>query len=207
MLRPINLRAGARRQRGTSMVEVLVAIVIVVVGLLGMAGLQSRASMAELEAFQRAQAVVLLQDMVDRINANRQNALSYATAAPMGTERQEVDCAPMNIIAHRDLCEWNNQLLGAAELKSGNKVGAMGDARGCVFVVNNTMPMELQVVVSWQGSVQTKEPGNECGRGKYGADGFRRSLTASVTLGCLQNTNALTTTCITTPLPAVPTPF
>ena len=59
------------RQGGTTMMEVLVSIVIVVIGLLGLAGLQSRASVSEMEAFQRAQALVLLQDMVDRINANR----------------------------------------------------------------------------------------------------------------------------------------
>ena len=102
------------RQGGTTMIEVLVAIVIVVVGLLGLAGLQSRASVAEMESFQRAQALLLMQDMVDRINANRKNAASYATSTPLGTGNSAVDCSGKSGKA-LDLCEWNNSLLGAAE--------------------------------------------------------------------------------------------
>src|SRR4051812_33661484 len=100
-------------QSGTSMIEVLVAIVIVVLGLLGLAGLQSRAQLGEAEAFQRAQAVVLLQDMVDRINANRRNSMQYVTAGE-GTDKVEQDCSAMTG-ATLDKCEWSNALLGAAE--------------------------------------------------------------------------------------------
>jgi type IV pilus assembly protein PilV len=74
------------------MMEVLVSIVIVVIGLLGLAGLQSRASVSEMEAFQRAQALVLLQDMVDRINANRKLSMEYVTAAPLGTGNAIAGC-------------------------------------------------------------------------------------------------------------------
>src|SRR5258706_14532069 len=90
---------------GTTMIEVLVSIVIVVIGLLGLAGLQSRASVAEMEAFQRAQALVLLQDMSDRINANRRHAMEYVTAAPLGTGGTAPgSCAGLNGPG-RDLCE------------------------------------------------------------------------------------------------------
>src|SRR5205814_2345916 len=72
-------------QSGATMMEVLVSILIVVIGLLGLAGLQSRINLSEMESFQRAQALVLLQDMVDRINANRKNAALYVTTQPLGT--------------------------------------------------------------------------------------------------------------------------
>jgi len=66
------------RSQGFNLLEVLVAIVIVMVGLLGLAGLQARAHVAELESYQRAQALVLLYDMMDRLNNNRYTASCFA---------------------------------------------------------------------------------------------------------------------------------
>ena len=53
----------ASRQAGTSLVEVLVTIVITAIGLLGLAGMQSRLQTSEMESYQRAQALLLLEDM------------------------------------------------------------------------------------------------------------------------------------------------
>ena len=184
------------RQGGTTMIEVLVAIIIVVVGLLGLAGLQSRASVAEMESFQRAQAILLMQDMVDRINANRKNATSYATATPLGTGNATGDCGGKS---GRDLdwCEWNNALLGAAESSAGNSVGAMIGARGCVEVLNAAMPRQLRVSVVWQGLAKTaKNQATQCGVGAYdSADLQRRVVTTAFTIGCLQN-NPATLVCV-----------
>jgi type IV pilus assembly protein PilV len=180
------------------MMEVLVSIVIVVIGLLGLAGLQSRASVAEMEAFQRAQALVLLQDMVDRINANRTIlSMNYVTPAPLGTPNSVVTpCA--GTIAERDLCEWQNALLGASEATGGGlSVGAMIGARGCVTNITPTMPREFQIAVVWQGLVPTAAPGaTNCGVGQYGDDRTRRAVTANVIIGCLQN-NLANGLCVT----------
>ena len=186
-----------RAQSGTTMMEVLVSIMIVVIGLLGLAGLQSRASVAEMEAFQRAQALVLLQDMTDRINANRRNAAAYDTGlVPVGTPNSAAPCTGLNG-APRDLCEWQNGLVGAAESSGGLKVGAMIGARGCVTVVNAAMPRQLQIAVVWQGLVPTAIPGaTACGAGQYGDERTRRAVTANVIIGCLQN-NPATGLCIT----------
>jgi type IV pilus assembly protein PilV len=176
------------RQEGTSMIEVLVAIVIVVVGLLGLAGLQSRATLAEMESFQRAQALILLQDMVDRINANRRNSAAYVTTAPLGTGMSVADCAALTGAA-MDRCEWSNALLGAAETQAGAAIGAMIGARGCVEVLSATMPRRYRVSVVWQGLNPTAAPGGTaCGAGQYGANELsRRAVTNTFTIGCLQN--------------------
>ncbi len=180
-------RPGAARQSGTSMIEVLVSIVIVVVGLLGLAGLQSHATLAEMESFQRAQGIMLLQDMVDRINANRLNAASYVTATPLGTGTTPGSCASLTAIVARDQCEWGQSLLGAAETVGTSKVGAMIDARGCVENIVPVMPRQYRVSVVWQGLTSTRAPGSGCGSGLYGDERTRRALTAVVTVGCLQN--------------------
>jgi len=184
-------RTTSARQRGTSMIEVLVSIVIVVLGLLGLAGLQSHATLAEMESFQRAQAILLLQDMVDRVNANRLNAMGYVTATPVGTDEGIQDCTvpmPPNL---RDLCEWNNALVGAAESNiGGSKVGAMIGARGCVQNTVAAMPRQFVVSVVWQGTTPTKAPATICGSGLYGDEATRRAISTTVTIGCLQNNPA-----------------
>src|SRR5450830_821796 len=67
-------------QQGTTMLEVLVTIVILAFGMLGLAGLQSKIFTAEMESYQRGQAVLLLNDMVERMNANRNAAATYVPA-------------------------------------------------------------------------------------------------------------------------------
>lgn len=185
MLIPATVRLAAR-QRGTSMIEVLVSIVIVVLGLLGLAGLQTHAALAEAESFQRAQAILLVQDMADRVSANRLNAASYITATPLGTGDTPGACGSMTGVA-RDKCEWSAALLGSSESASGLKVGAMIGARGCVTETVSVMPRQYMVSVVWQGVTNTKAPGTACGSGLYGDEKTRRALTTTITVGCLQN--------------------
>lgn len=138
--------------RGFSMIETLIAILIVVVGLLGLAGLQARAQVSELESYQRAQALVLLYDMVDKINNNRNTAQCFAVTTnlatgtpylgdPTGgghfttpTSACGVSTTAYNTLANASINEWDALLRGAAEKKgvAATEVGAMIGARGCV---------------------------------------------------------------------------
>jgi type IV pilus assembly protein PilV len=186
------------RARGVALLEVLVTIVILTIGLLGSAGLQSRLQVAEVEAYQRAQAIVLLQDMVDRINANRKNAASYVTAAPLGVG-STLDCTAPATVALEDQCAWSSLLQGAAETTGGGatKLGAMNGARGCISNPVTSMPRELVVAVVWQGLVPTGAPAStDCGEDLYGDEKNRRALIARVKIGCLQN-DPTTGVCVT----------
>jgi type IV pilus assembly protein PilV len=196
-LMPATMRKPAPpRARGVTMLEVLVAIFILSVGLLGAAGLQSKMQIAEIEAYQRAQAIVLLQDMVDRVSVNRKNVDDYVTASPLGTADQ--DCSALTAAADKDKCEWNNALFGAAETKGGVTVGAMTGARGCITNPVTAMPREVVVAVAWQGIAPTFAPGaTDCGSGDYGTDDrVRRAMVARITIGCLQN-DPTTGLCVT----------
>ncbi len=191
-------KPSLRRCSGVTMLEVLVAIFILTVGLLGTAGLQSKMQTAEIEAYQRAQAIVLLQDMVDRVNANRKNADDYVTVVgtPLGTA--EMDCTALTSPADKDKCEWNNALFGASETKGTVTLGAMNTARGCITNPVTAMPREVEVAVAWQGMGPTFAPGaTTCGQGSYGADDrVRRAMIARIVIGCLQNDPA-TGLCVT----------
>ena len=186
-----------RRQLGVTMLEVLIAIFILTLGLLGAAGIQSQMQMAEIEAYQRAQAIVLLRDMVDRVNANRKNAASYVTGSAVGSSSQ--DCSALTAMSAKDLCEWNNALYGSSETQGGQSLGAMNNARGCIELPVATMPREVLISVAWQGLRPTLAPAaTTCGSGgTYGSDDrLRRALTARVVIGCLQN-DPTTGLCVT----------
>jgi type IV pilus assembly protein PilV len=185
-----------RRTRGVTMLEVLVAIFILTIGLLGTASMQSQMQATQVEAYQRAQAIVLLQDMVDRVNANRKNVDDYVTTSPVGTSSQ--DCSALTAVADKDKCDWNNALFGAAELQGTQTLGAMIGARGCITNPVTSMPREVVVAVAWQGLRPTVAPGGtNCGQNLYGTDDrVRRAMVARITIGCLQN-DPTTGVCVT----------
>lgn len=191
------LTSIAASERGATLIEVLVTIAILTFGLLGVAALQVRMQLAQAESYHRAQAVLLLQDMVDRVNANRNDALNYVTAAALGTGNTIQGCTGLTGAA-RDHCEWNNALLGTTEsTASGQQAGGMIDARGCITNVVATMPREFLVAVTWQGLSPTVAPtSTTCGQGLYGNEQTRRALVARVTIGCLQN-DPTTGLCVT----------
>jgi type IV pilus assembly protein PilV len=70
-----NLHAGRKffflkRERGASLIEVLVAVLILAIGLMGIAGLQTRALKNGQSAFERSQAVTLSYLVLDAMRAN-----------------------------------------------------------------------------------------------------------------------------------------
>jgi len=200
---------------GFSLIEVLISILIVVVGLLGLAGMQARAQIAELESYQRAQALVLLYDMMDRINNSRTTASCYAittnvtTGAPFFGEGTTVTpaCSASNpadqAMAIASMTAWNDLLQGGGEQKGAGatKVGAMIGARGCVSYDTTTEYIdgttganiggtgEYTIAVSWQGMADTVQSVKACGAGLYGtpanADTKRRTVWATMRIGTL----------------------
>jgi type IV pilus assembly protein PilV len=175
-------------QAGTSLIEVLITMVILAFGLLGLAGMQSKLHLTTVESYQRAQAIVLLNDLSERINANRALADSYVTANLGTGDSEPEDCSGVAVGPSRDKCEISNALKGAAEKKGSANTGAMTNARGCVErlqPVNNVTctPGIYKVTVEWQGLHKTKEPGDSCGGSIYGADGYRRAISVTVGVG------------------------
>lgn len=61
---------GPLPARGYSLLEVLITMFVIAIGLLGLVGLQARALTAEIEAAARGQALMLVNEMADRMEAN-----------------------------------------------------------------------------------------------------------------------------------------
>lgn len=157
------------KSRGVSMIEVLVTIVILAFGLLGVAGIQTRLQASETEAYQRSQALILLQDMANRIEVNRAFATNYitGTTTPLGMGGQ---CPAVPADATRDLIdlgEWCNALQGAAEMDADmTRRGSMIGARGCVERLTNG---DFMITVAWQGLGPVSAPPQSvaCGANQY----------------------------------------
>ena len=179
------------RARGFTLLEVLITMIVLAIGMLGLANLQSKIHITEVESYQRAHAVLLLQDMVDRINANRANAGSYVSGTVLGTGGTEANCSGISNLATKDRCEWQNALLGASETSGSSNVGAMIGARGCIDLVqasNNAAgvctPGIYRVSVAWQGLYKTAATaGLLCGKDDYGDDAQRRVIATQVSIG------------------------
>jgi type IV pilus assembly protein PilV len=180
-----------RQQYGVTLIEVLITIVILAFGLLGLAGLQSKLDLGMMESYQRAQAIVLVTNLSERMTANRANAADYVSANTIGTgDSWPQDCSTVTAGAQRDLCEWSNALKGAAETKSSANVGAMTSARGCVTEVQAPNPTSgictpgiYRITVTWQGLHKTKAPSVACSKDLYGDDSYRRAISTNVSVG------------------------
>lgn len=174
-------------QSGMSMIEVLVTIVILAFGLLGLAAFQMRIQNAELESTQRAQALILLEDMAARVQASGSQATEYvATVLGTGVEV----CTGDSGTSAGDKCEWSEWLKGASAstLRSGNLVGG----RGCITQIQAPdstaglcRPGTYLVEVAWQGVMPTAAPASACASGLYGDDRERRVVSTRVTIGLL----------------------
>lgn len=164
-------RIRSRSQAGVTLVEVLVTMVILAIGLLGLVALQARVQVLQAEAYQRAQALMLLKDMSGRIASNRINAALYAagTMPTEGVGAHMLACDPPDVDTPRheaDLAEWCIALQGAAETLGGTNVGAMVGGRGCVQDLENG---SFMVTVAWQGLAPISAPPASvtCGASEY----------------------------------------
>ena len=209
------LRKGAAargRSRGFSMIEVLISLLIIQIGLLGLVGTQIVAQRAEAEAYQRAQAIILLNDMVERINASRSNVSCFAfTNATTGTPYEGVNDAGHYsgtcgvAMVDQSITAWDRDLQGAAERSgsaSGPKIGSIYNARGCVSSFVDAYGItEYVVAVVWQGqsdsfgpnSVAAAQSSNTalqqaaaCGTGLYSSDAQRRMVYDVVQIASLK---------------------
>jgi type IV pilus assembly protein PilV len=127
---------GSRRQRGLSLIEVLIAMLILAIGLLGIAAMQAITLRNSLSAFDRTQAVVLSYAMLDRMRAN-------AAAARAGNYNLAETCT---VPTSTTTLIQNDQRLWIQELRA-----TMGDATttcGTISCQNSV----CSITVKWNDS-------------------------------------------------------
>lgn len=128
-----------RRQRGFSLVEVLVALIVMSVGMLGIASLYVQSMQAGRTSLFRHNAVTLAGDVADRIRANPTAGAAYTGAgADFNCIAQGVNCSAPQMAA-QDVLVWQAQ--------AANTLPA-----GVVNVVFNdaVAPPTYQIGIQWQ---------------------------------------------------------
>lgn len=168
----------AQSQRGTELIEVLVAIVIVTFGVLGFLSFQAQTTVSEMEAYQRSQALILVNDMAQRMGLNRTNALAYV-ANNIGTI-DPGSCSAAPDAAAKDLCEWGLLLRGELEKSANIPIGALIGAIGCIQGMGGN---QFVISIAWQGIRATDAPTSSCGLNAYSDEKKRRVVSTIVGFG------------------------
>ncbi|WP_372865580.1 type IV pilus modification protein PilV [Spongiibacter sp.] len=140
----------ARAQRGTTLIEVLIAILVTATGVMGAAAMQINSVKYNQMAKFRSAAVFLANDISDRMRANRPVALAggYDIAAADGSPTGDE-------INARDLREWLSEL--AVRMPQGD---------GAIIRDGN----RFTIVVSWDEKRLRKS--REAGEGETGIQEF-----------------------------------
>lgn len=143
------------KQRGISLLEVMIALIVLSIGLLGLAQLQMTGIKQNQDAWLRSQATNLTYDMLDRLRANRnaarggnydQNYDDIANQIVCVRERQALNIPAGANQATRDLIEWNNLI-----------ACALPDGKGRILRVGST---QFTVEIRWNED-RTEQPPSE----------------------------------------------
>lgn len=119
------------RQKGFTLLEVLVTMVIMAIGLLGLAALMASSLRNNHSAYQRTQAAFLAYDIVDRMRVNRVNAVNAAATSNYNVAISAASASTG--IALTDVNDWKTSL--ANTLPAGDGSVAVVAATGATTVI------------------------------------------------------------------------
>lgn len=174
----------ARRQRGVTLLESMIAIVLVALGVLGILGMQLRTLADTQTAVRRAQAIRLIEDLGERIKANPTSLTAavlanYAAAGSDPPPDCASGCGPA-AMALADIAQWK-----------ANVAATMPLGEATVFVVapgatTNVRP-QLGVMVAWRENERQREDATAAENLAYKAP----FATATVTTGASTGTTSV----------------
>jgi len=140
-----NSSGPGMQMSGFGMIEVLVSLLVLAVGLLGLASLQTTGLAQTSEVRNRSQAILLADDMFERIRSNRENMASYAVAEGNPPACNSSFAINNTVVATNDVNEWKNSL--ACLLPGGN---------GSVQVNSGTVTVQIV----WDGKTGGSNDGS-----------------------------------------------
>ncbi|MCF6436319.1 type IV pilus modification protein PilV [Pseudoalteromonas sp. MMG022] len=155
------MRITSSHNKGFTLLEVLIAFMVLSFGLLGAVALQAKAKQASFDAMQRAAALALAKDIVQRLRVNDTQALSthYKVVFSSSSTLNPVNrcfsqqCDSTSIAA-MDIEHWR-QAIRARE-----NTGSLDNTTVCITpsVVGGTRNRgyNVEVVVAWQGKQAMK---------------------------------------------------
>lgn len=139
------------KQSGSSFIEILISLLMISIGILGLVTTQLNTLTNNREAYFRTQATVLAYDIIDRMRANREQALTNSYSVALGNTNGSVcatACSPTQI-ATTDITQWKGSI--SNQLPSGDgSVSAIAGVEDSYSVIvqwlhNNGETMSLDV--------------------------------------------------------------
>jgi type IV pilus modification protein PilV len=161
---------SAIRSRGFSLIEVLVAVLVMGIGVLGVSALQMVSLQNNRGALERAEAVHLAYDMMDRIRANPMGVpagaayggLAIGKEPPAATNCLANTCTEAQMVAF-DQASWKcllgehnandvcQALRNAGALPAETAQPGLPGGDGSIVVVGGGVAGVLQITVQWRG--------------------------------------------------------
>jgi type IV pilus assembly protein PilV len=173
---------GGAVQSGFTLIEALVAAFILAVGIIGIVSLLSLSKVSQHESIQRTRAVVLADDILERIRRNPAGMSVYniGLSAPLGDASRGTEPVPncqsgtcaSDELARYDLWAWERLLDGTSAIvtDSGASTVGLSDVSACIdFTADDGRQNTgiVDVVIQWQGLQETADAvisaGTVCG--------------------------------------------
>lgn len=135
-------RVIKKASAGFTLLEVLVALLVLSVGLLGLAALQTFSLKLNHQAYERTQATLLIDDIIDRMRANPEGVKLGAYnsvgpgAPPSYNNCATTDCRTGTDFANYDIAMWKSAIQANGMLAAGT--GAIESPDGMLFTVTVT---------------------------------------------------------------------
>lgn len=147
---------GIQNQKGSSLVEVMVALFVLAIGLLGVLAMQSKSMQYNQSAHVYSQAVYLANDMAERIRSNIKNTISYSGTIPETAPTIDCSVTPCDAagLAAWDKFVWNE-----------NVKKALPSGKGEITPSTGVTPAHLKVTVSFDDSRSDGKLPGETGYG------------------------------------------
>jgi type IV pilus assembly protein PilV len=107
---------------GVALIEILITVLVLAIGLLGLAGLQTRTLRFTQTSVQHTQALLLSNEMADRMRSNPAGVTTgaYKTGAT-GDDCLGNPCTPAQLAGY-DIAQWNESLRDGRRLVNGSGV-------------------------------------------------------------------------------------
>lgn len=146
--------------KGFTLLETLIAFVVLTVGLLGAVALQAQAKQASYDSLQRAAALGLGNDIIQRIRVNDTVASLAVYNTHFSTSDSEISqksSACLNVscndtaMASFDIEQWKKAI------KAREFTGAIADATVCISTDGATKGGAVKVVITWDGRQKMKQ--------------------------------------------------